>query len=124
MAYSVPFQFSHGDYPTAARMNLYKDGLDAIYALTGSYPINMFVCKRTGTVQGFYFVHRLRWLIFRNDSAGRIEDPAGVGATVTLEVSGAEWTSYDLDQVDWMIPGKLYQVQALFSCFENAEALA
>lgn len=126
MAYSVPFIWQHGDYPTAARMNLYKDGLDAVHDALGDYIVNPAVASRIAPVQGYYFLHHSRWLLYSNPSpsAGRIEDPAGVGATVTLAATAVgEWASYDLSQVDWLIPGKLYQVQAVIACLEDYEAL-
>ena len=103
-------------------MNKYKDGLDAIHAALGDYVLNPTVARRIDPVQGYYFLHAKRWLLYRD--AGRIEDPAGVGATVTLAAADdGGWTSYDLDQVDWLIPGKLYQVQAVIACLEDSEAL-
>lgn len=120
MAYAKPQYWSHADYPTATTMNYYKSGLDAIYALTGSYQINPAVSRRTDNVQGYYLVNKHRWLLYYN--AGTIEDPAGVGETVTLSVSGA-WTAYDLTQVDWLYVGKLYHVQGVLSCFEDYEGL-
>lgn len=123
MAYAVPEQWSHGEYPTAAKINKYKDGLDAIYAALGTYQFNPAVARRLGSVQGYYFLHRHRWLIYRADpGAGRIEDPAGVGETITLTATGGNWGSYDLSQVKWLTPGKLYQVQAVVACLEDYEA--
>lgn len=120
MAYAVPQRWAHGDYPTAARLNKYKDGLDAIYGALGDYPINPAVAVRIGNVQGYYFVHRHRWLLYLG--GGRIEDPAGVSETVNLS-TGSGWQSYDLSQVDWLVPGKLYQVQAVQCCLEDIEGL-
>ena len=122
MPYNPPYFWSHGDYPTAARINLYKTGLDAIHDALGDYTLNPTASRRIGTVQGYYLLHKYRWLLYRD--AGRIEDPNGVGETVNLAAAeDSGWTSYDLDQVDWMFPGKLYQVQAVISCFEDMSAL-
>lgn len=121
MAYAVPEQWTQGEYPTAAKITKYKDGLDAIHDLLGDAQINPCVTKRTGTVQGYYLVHRQRWLLYRN--AGTIEDPSGVGADVSLSAADdGGWTSYDLAQIDWLYPGKLYQVQGVLACFEDYEA--
>lgn len=101
-------------------MNYYKTGHDEIYALLGTYQVNPAVARRTDNVQGYYFVHMHRWLIYYD--AGTIEDPAGIGDTITLSVSGA-WTAYDLSQVDWLYPGKLYHVQGVLTCFEDYQDL-
>lgn len=121
MSYSPPPRWAMGDYPTAAQMNTYKDDIDDIHAQIGDYIINPSVAGRIGNVQGFYFLHSERWLCFLGD--GRIEDPAGVGETVTLSGDAPNWVSYDLDQLDWMVPGKLYQVQAVTACIEDFEAI-
>lgn len=123
MAYTPPEQWSHGDYPTAAKMNKYKDGLDAIYAAFGTYPINPAVARRISPTQGYYFLHSHRWLLYRG--AGTIEDSAGVGETINLsEAEDMGWTNFDLDTIDWMRPGKLYQVQGVIACLEDYEPLA
>lgn len=122
MSYAPPETWHHGDYPTAAKLNKYVDGMDAIHGVIGDALYNFAVPRRMGSVQGYYFVHRHRWLIYRD--AGRIEDPAGIGETVSLSAADdGGWTTYDLDQVDWLIPGKLYQVQAVVACTERPEAL-
>lgn len=124
MAYAVPKVWQHGDYPTAAELNKYKSGLDAIHDALGDASLNMAVARRIAPVQGYYFLHRHRWLIYRADpDAGRIEDPAGVGDTVTLTATGSSWGSYDLGQIDWLVPGKLYQVQAVVACLEDIEGV-
>jgi hypothetical protein len=118
MAYTAPPQWAHLDYPTAAKMNLYKTGMDAVLAQQGTYPTNVAVCRRMATVQGYYIVNRWRWLIYHG--TGRIEDPAGVGEVVNLS-DAPVWAAYDLLQVDWIYPGKNYQVQAVTCCFEDFE---
>lgn len=124
MGYAVPQRWAHGDYPTAANLNKYKSGLDAIHDALGDASLNMAVARRIDPVQGYYFLHRHRWLIYRADpAAGRIEDPAGVGDTVTLTATGGSWASYDLGQIDWLLPGKLYQVQAVVACLEDIEGI-
>ena len=116
MPYSVPATWAYLEYPTAAKMNQYKTGLDSIYAQTGTYKVNVCVCKRISTVEHYYIVHLQRWLLYLG--GGRILDPANVNDPVTLSSSGI-WTSYDLSSIDWFYPGKLYQVQDVECCFED-----
>jgi len=120
MPYSVPPTWQHLEYPTAAKMNLYKDGLDATYALTGSAPVNVAISVIMGPVAHYYFVNRHRWLVYL--LGGRLIDPAGVGADVSLSSNGG-WSNYDLLQVDWLYPGKLYQVQDVSCAFEDYESI-
>lgn len=121
MAYATPEQWTHGEYPTAAKVNKYKTGLDEVYALLGTYQINLATASRLSTVQGFYLVHHHRWLLYRD--AGQIEDPSGVGEMVAISAAGdGGWTSYDLTQVSWLTPGSVYQVQDVLCCFEDYEA--
>jgi hypothetical protein len=118
MPYSAPPQWSHLDYPTAAKMNLYKAGLDAISAQQPAFKTNGAVCQRMNTVQGYYLINRWRWLLYLGSA--RIDDPAGVSDEVSLPDNGG-WSAYDLLQVDWLYPGKLYQVQEATCCFEDYE---
>lgn len=120
MAYANPTQWSHLDYPTSTKMNYYKSGLDAIYTQMGTYPVNVPVARRTNNILRYYFCHKHRWLLYYD--AGTIRDPAGEGDDVSLSVSGA-WTSYDLAQVDWIYPGKLYQVRDVLMCLEDYTGL-
>lgn len=101
-------------------MNLYKDGMDAAVALTGPAPYNVAVSKLMGTVSHYYLVNRWRWLLYLG--AGRIVDPADVQEAVSLSDTGG-WAAYDLLQVDWLHPGRLYQVQDVACCFEDYESL-
>lgn len=120
MAYIAPPAWAHLDKPTAAKLNLYRDGLDAVRALTGDAPINVAVAQIMGTVAHYYFVNRWRWLLYLG--AGHLLDPAGVADAVSLSDTGG-WASYDLLQVSWLYPGKLYQVQDVTCCFEDATSL-
>lgn len=123
MAYQVPPRWSHGDFPTAADMNKYKDALDDIFARVGSSNLNRTVSFREGNIQSFFIVHQYRWLLYRGD--GWIQDPSGIGERASLSVGSpsSQWLTFDLMQIDWMTPGKLYQIQNVDSCFEDFEAL-
>src|SRR4030095_3850635 len=117
MPYSIPPTWAYLEYPTAAKMNQYKSGLDAIYAQVGTYTMNVCVCRRISTVEHYYFVHLQRWLLYLG--GGRIIDPTDINEPVTL-TTGASWSSYDLSQIDWFYPGKLYQVQDVDCCMEDS----
>ena len=122
MSYSAPDHWQHGDEPTAAAMNKYSDSLEALHAILGDaarhylVPQN-FDVEEPSLDHGFYGVHRLRWLIYRGD--GELVDPSGAGATITLSGNGAAWIAYDLDGVEWMTPGRLYQLKDVIVAFEN-----
>lgn len=120
MSYTAPEQWNHGEYPTAAKLNKYKTGLDAIHDQVGDVLINPFVTRRMGTVQGYYLVHRNRWLTYLG--TGTIEDPNGVGEDVSLSTAD-NWASYDLSQVEWILPGTLFQVQGVLACWEDVEPI-
>lgn len=120
MSYVVPRTWSHGEYPTAAEMTDIKSSMDYLNSVMGDGGLQKAVALRNGFVQGYYIVHRLRWLVYKG--AGRIEDPAGVSETVSLSAADdGGYTSYDLDQIDWLVPGKIYQVQAVTACLEDYE---
>jgi hypothetical protein len=116
MAYVAPPQWAHLDRPTAAKLNIYRDGLDAIHGLTGDSAINIAVAKRMSTVAHYYLINRQRYLLYLG--GGRIVDPADVEAAVSLSTSGG-WSVYDLLQVSWLFTGRLYQVQDVDCCFED-----
>ena len=113
MPFMPPPTWTQGMYPTAALMNIYKADLDALSAQMGDNLIQTCVCRRIAPIQSYWIVHRYRWLLYWGD--GWIEDPAGVGERVTLGVEAA-WTAYDLQSVEWLYPGKVYQVQNVDIC--------
>lgn len=120
MAYTVPPQWAHGDYPTAANVNKFKTALDAVHDIVGDVQLN-YPCITNLTVdKGYYFVHQYRWLHYRGD--GEITDPAGAGDTVTISGDGNNFLVYDLLQVDWIYPGKLYEVKDVTMAAEDSEA--
>lgn len=117
MAYELPPQWEHGDYPTAALINKYKTGLDDIESRVGEVKINPYVTFRMSGIQSFFIVHHHRWLLYRG--TGWIEDPLHAEENVTLTGSGSDWFSYDLVSVEWLREGKLYQIQNVDACFED-----
>ena len=124
MSYAAPTRWKHGDTPTAALMQPYSDDLEALHAIVGDAPRNYAVLWSFDNVDpdfagsDFYFVHKRRWLIYRGD--GELVDPSGAGTTITLSGSGTALLAYDLDGVDWMTPGKLYQCKDCVFALENS----
>lgn len=120
MAYVAPPRWQHGNQPAADNMNLYKTALDALHDLIGDAELNYPCITNLTTGKGFYFVHQYRWLHYRGD--GEIVDPSGAGETVTISGSGNNFVVLDLMQVDWIYPGKLYEVKDVVAALEDSEA--
>lgn len=124
MAYSAPPHWVHGDEPTAALMQPYSDSLEAIHDLVGdaaryyAVPWNWEQVDVDFAGSDFYLVHKFRWLVYQGD--GELVDPSGAGETIVLSGSGASLLAYDLDGVDWLTPGRLYQCKDVVYCLENS----
>ncbi|KKN74835.1 hypothetical protein LCGC14_0387280 [marine sediment metagenome] len=123
MTYSKPRQWSHGDIPTAAIMNKYSDSLNAINASLSAVnmPAQLWSYENyDGTNfanSDYYMVHRYRYLIYRGN--GEITDPSGVGDTVNVTGSGSSILTYDLKEISWLTPGKLYLPKDFVFCLED-----
>ena len=123
MPYSIPPQWQHGQYPTAADLNKYKDGLDAMHAMWGDKDYEYPLIHRkdegdlavNGEMHSHWFINRYRYLIY--NGAGSLHDPGNFFDTVSLE-DGA-WVVYDLTTIEWIIPGKLYEVQGVGEAYES-----
>ena len=122
MAYSTPDQWTHGDIPTAAKMNKYSDSIVFLNDALGgaSMAAQLWSYENyDGTNfanSDYYLTHRYRWLIFKG--SGEIVDPGAVGDTVAVTAtSGIE--TYDLNEVSWLTPGKLYQLKDFVFCLED-----
>ena len=111
MPYVAVDQWAHGDKPTAAKLNKWKSGLEAIYAKTGDRAFNLPCTKNVddGVGDDRYFIHTHRYLHFRGD-AGQIIDPSGAGDPVGISETDNAFTVYDLDGVSWLQYGMLYYV--------------
>lgn len=127
-SYSAPKIWAHGDYPTAAEMNKYSASLNYLYDRVGGGSINPAVMSNrsehawnasTGNESGMFLFHKHRYLHYINsDSNAEISDPSNVGDDVSLGSTGS-WDVYDLDQIDWMTPGKIYYVKFATACAED-----
>lgn len=121
MAYSTPPQWAHGDTVSHTDMQKYSDSLNAIYAILGdaltSFAIAHAVPAEDNDAQ--YHVHRNRWLWFLSD--GELHDPDDPLNDVTL-TEDTEPTVLDLRTIDWLYPGKLYQVTGCTWSMEDPSA--
>ena len=117
--YVAPKQWSRGDVPTAALMNLYSTGLNATHEYTADIAINpvhpLYVSSGV-----FFLTHTHRYLFFL--SQGLIEDPLGVEDDITLtEQKTGAVTRYDLDDAGWLNYGRVYRVSGCSMCMEDSE---
>lgn len=117
MAYEIPEQWAHGDYPTAAKLNKYKAGLDAIHDLWGDidYEYAAMHLYAATFYHSHWLINRYRYLVY--NGTGSIHDPGNVFDTVSL--TAASWGTYDLTSIEWIIPGKLYEVQGVTEAYES-----
>ena len=117
MAYTAPPRWAHGDTVAHTAMQVYSDGLTAIKPMIGEVKRTWAVFASTfEDTQEIWLVHKRRWLIYK--STGAITDPNGVHDAVSLPDPDAI-NVYDLDTVDWLIPGARYQVIGCSVCFED-----
>ena len=117
--YTVPDQWAHGDYPTAAKVNKWKTDLDEIHGEVGDRAINVPVEIHDAGTQ-VWFVHRFRYLHYLAD-AGVITDPNGAGDAVNIASDGG-FAVYDLDGVDWLTYGALYYIDECNAAIEYEQA--
>lgn len=118
MSYTPPKQWRHGDQPDGAEMQKYSDGLNFLNAILGGQQLNFAVpFSRMEDAQEYWLVHKRRYLIYR--STGKIHDPTGANEPISLS-NPEEINIYDLDQIIWMTPGKLYRVVGCSVCMEDA----
>ena len=130
MAYSAPDQWSHGQTVNAAAMNKYSDSLNFLYDNRGGYIyaacMNYEFYDGTVNVDSeMFMVHQHRYLVFQEFTASagiEIVDPAGVGTTESVSGNGTNLVIFDLDSVDWMVPGKLYELKDAMFGVEQVES--
>jgi len=118
MSYATPKQWSHGDQPEAIDLQKYSDGLEYLYSALGDGgKLNFAVpYSQMEDAQEFWLTHKRRYLIYR--STGKIHDPTGANEPISLS-NPSTFNSYDLEQIIWMTPGKLYKVVGCSVCFED-----
>lgn len=111
-------QWSHGDQPTAALMNLYATALTEAHDSLGEGAVQMLALKLSEAQ--FCLVHAYRYLHFT--SSGSLVDPAGLQQEVGLSEDGESGHGVlDLDSVGWLAYGALYWVTGVSACVEDYE---
>jgi hypothetical protein len=108
--------------PTAARLNALGASQSALAAVAVGAGLNAAAAEWGGSGSVFYFVRRLRWLLF--NSSGQLEDPAGVNEPVSLRdpEDASQVGVLDLESVAWLGVGRVYRVKGVAVCWEQ-EAL-
>ncbi len=120
MAYNPPPTFAHGDYPTAAQLNILSADLDEIDARLTS--MNQAAAKLPAA--GGLFINMYRWLHYRSldGETPTVVDPAGINSSQSLPNSVSAVATYDLSSVTWLIPSRQYTLTGCLYAFEDWEA--
>lgn len=102
-------------YVTAAALNQFVAELTALN-LPVWPPANL-----AGPIErseGKFTLHRQRrYLVFK--SQGDLVDPTGANPSVSLSEQEGEYTSLDLDSVEWLAYGMEYRVTGVSTCYED-----
>lgn len=120
MAYTAPPTFAHGDYPTAALLNVLSSNIVELATQLASYnPVAPELPTEGGT-----FINVYRWLHYRSvdGQTPTILDPTEIGSSQTLPNSTSVVSTYDLSNVSWLIPGRQYTLTGCLYAFEDWEA--
>lgn len=135
MAYSAPHIFAHGEYPTAANMNIYSDGLNAIYdALSSGKPrppsakFRQYETRDSDTHNDGMYLHPdfsfltmpylARWLFYSGE--GKLHSFPDLANQVSLPNS-SEINIYDLTSIPWLIPGMIMKITDVKWAFADWE---
>ena len=117
MSYTAPPEFAHGDYPTAANLNILSDDLEAIHPIIGDILVETPVRHAYAAGQVFHLVHRFRYLYY--DSSGTINDISGINTDESLSDPSSGTGKYDLQQLEWLAIGTAYTVTGVSWCIEG-----
>lgn len=125
MAYSTPPTFAHGDTVSAAQMQIYSDGLNAIAPMFPTEKESWAHAFSTmAEAQSYFITHRCRWLIYK--STGVIRHPTDPVTYPDVSLSDSEEiNAIDVDaSVNWLTVGQLYWVVGCSVAYEDDEGLA
>ena len=130
MAYSEPTYKSKDDDPTIAQIQVYADNNVALVADAVAFRNSADHGPDREDALNEYatFIHRGAWLVYatREEADGTKVSAVlfpylkaeGVGDEVTLP-DAVDGGAFHLDQnVPWMVPGRVYQVDGVKYCFE------
>jgi hypothetical protein len=124
MSYSTPKTWAHGDTVSAANMQKYSDGLDAIKPLFPTQKINWAQPQSLmDDAQENWIVHKARWLIYK--STGEVTHPTDPTTYPNVSLSDTGGVcAFDLDAgVDWLVVGQLYRVIGCSIAYEDEQGV-
>jgi hypothetical protein len=114
MSYSETDLFVHGEYPTAAKLNLLIDNQAYFNAVLDP---SVYGSKDGSRL---VFVNRFRYLWFKG--TGNIIDLSNSSNTVSISESDTDtMTQFDLDSITWMYRGKIYYVYNCTTALESTD---
>lgn len=122
MAYQVPPIWEHGDVPTAAQMNTYSNGQNAIKALLDVSDKNVTSPVFGGDEDDAKWVltHINRYLLY-DDECDVYEYADNSNRTSLEEPPEGEIGIFDLDTIGWLTYGMRYVVEGSAWVIEDYE---
>lgn len=114
----MPTQWAHGDTTTEAKLDAYSTALDSLHGLIGDAAVCALTPVAEGSGARFYLIHLQRWLHFRGTGDLYSADRAH---SVGLSDVDNSWTALDLDGIEWLNYGEIYEVEGVTACCEDWE---
>jgi hypothetical protein len=128
-------EVSNSDFFSITKFNEIKSEIDLLFSVAGVDYVNHATASlfpnnnnnandwdrdREST---YAFLHKHRYLVYvsaENDDGGKLIDPSGVNAEITLPTTNGpdEVGEYDLDSVSWLVPGLMYYVRNVWWSIE------
>ena len=114
----MPTQWAHGDTTTEAKLDGYSTALNTIHGQLGDVVCQALTPAAEGSGARFFNVHLQRWLHFRG--TGDLLSSDHVHSIGLSDVDNG-WTALDLDGVEWLNYGEIYEVEGVTACCEDWE---
>lgn len=113
--------FDYGSRPKASEMQEIADTSTALYdTYAGQVGYRWLAQYRAAPGDTYVLQHVHRWLFYR--STGTLEDLNGLYDPVTLDENINGWFGMlDLNTVEWLVPGMVYEVVGVNAAFEDWE---